>query len=149
MIERKIWEVLNECWGNYTNEFIIWMYLWTFWLSSEMIRWHFVFIFAHVIPKGRVLNRITALCTENSCNSAFPYKASAAVRERIYRDLVIFTFSLCAVFVWPKTDRFCMPCCRFWPVEEKQVYVDSTHLNNSDKLSRIIYGADKIQLIIY
>ncbi len=29
------------------------------------------------------------------------------------------------------------------------MYVDSTHLNNSDKLSRIIYGADKIQLIIY
>ncbi len=38
-----------------------------------------------------------------------------------------------------------MPCCTFWPVEEKQAYVDSTHLNNSDKLSRIIYGADKIQ----
>ncbi len=37
-----------------------------------------------------------------------------------------------------------MPCCKFWPVDEKQAYVDSTHLNNSDKLSRIIYGADKI-----
>ncbi len=32
---------------------------------------------------------------------------------------------------------------------EKQALVDSTHLNNSDKLSRIIYGAEKIQIIIY
>ncbi len=32
-----------------------------------------------------------------------------------------------------------MPCCTFWPVDEKQAYVDSTHLNNSDKVSRIIY----------
>ncbi len=37
-----------------------------------------------------------------------------------------------------------MPCGKFWPVDEKQAYVDSTHLNNSDKVSRIIYGADKI-----
>ncbi len=42
-----------------------------------------------------------------------------------------------------------MLCCKFWPVEEKQVYVDSTHLNNWDKLSRIIYGADKMHIIIY
>ncbi len=42
-----------------------------------------------------------------------------------------------------------MPCCKFWPTDEKQAYVDSTHLNNSDKLSRIIYGADKIHIIIY
>ncbi len=21
-----------------------------------------------------------------------------------------------------------MPCCKFWPVDEKQAYVDSTHL---------------------
>ncbi len=26
-----------------------------------------------------------------------------------------------------------MPCCKYWPVEEKQAYVDSTHLNNSFK----------------
>ncbi len=26
-----------------------------------------------------------------------------------------------------------MPCSKFWPVDEKQAYVDSTHLNNSDK----------------
>ncbi len=70
----------------------------------------------------------------NSCNSAFP-SAPPAVREWIYTDL--FTFSLYAVSVWPKTDRICMPCCKFWPVDEKQAYVDSTHLNNSDKLSRI------------
>ncbi len=31
-------------------------------------------------------------------------------------------------------------------VDEKQAYVDSTHLNNSDKLSRNIYGADKIHI---
>ncbi len=37
-----------------------------------------------------------------------------------------------------------MPCCKLWPVDEKQAYVDSTHLNNSDELSRIIYGVDKI-----
>ncbi len=42
-----------------------------------------------------------------------------------------------------------MPCCKLWPVEEKQAYVDSTHLNNSDKLSRIIYGSDKMHIIIY
>ncbi len=42
-----------------------------------------------------------------------------------------------------------MPCCRFWPVDKKQVYVDSTHLNNLDKSSRIIYGADEIHIIIY
>ncbi len=55
----------------------------------------------HVIPKGSVFNRNTALSTElmgNSCNSAFPYKAPPAVREWIYS--VIFTFSLCAVSVW-------------------------------------------------
>ncbi len=46
----------------------------------------------HVIPKGSVLNRNTALFTEftgNSCNSAFPYKAPPAVREWIYRDLYL------------------------------------------------------------
>ncbi len=42
-----------------------------------------------------------------------------------------------------------MPRCTFWPVEEKQAYVDSTHLNNSEKVSRIIYGVDKIHKIIY
>ncbi len=42
-----------------------------------------------------------------------------------------------------------MAFCKFWLVDEKQVYVDSTHLNNSDKLSRIIYGADEIHIIIY
>ncbi len=31
-----------------------------------------------------------------------------------------------------------MPCCKFWPVDEKQAYVNSTHLNYSDKLSRIM-----------
>ncbi len=41
-----------------------------------------------------------------------------------------------------------MPCCRFWPVDEKQAYVDSTHLNSSDKVSRIIYGADEMHIII-
>ncbi len=46
-------------------------------------------------------------------------------------------------------DRICMPCCTFQPVDKKQAYVDSTHLNNSDKLCRIIYGADKIHIIIY
>ncbi len=45
-------------------------------------------------------------------------------------------------------DQICMPCSKFWPVDEKQAYVDSTHLNNSDKVSRIIYGADKIQSFI-
>ncbi len=34
-------------------------------------------------------------------------------------------------------------------VDEKQAYVDCTHLNNSDKLSRIIYEADKINVIMY
>ncbi len=42
-----------------------------------------------------------------------------------------------------------MSCYNFWPVEEKQAYVDFTHLNNSDKLSRIIYRTDKIHKIIY
>ncbi len=37
-----------------------------------------------------------------------------------------------------------MPCCKFWPADEKQAYVDSTHLNNSDKVSKIIYRANKI-----
>ncbi len=32
----------------------------------------------------------------------------------------IFTFSLGAVSVWTRTDRICMPCCKFWPVDEKQ-----------------------------
>ncbi len=37
-----------------------------------------------------------------------------------------------------------MPWGRFWPVDEKQAYVDSAYLKkNSDNLSRIIYGADK------
>ncbi len=83
----------------------------------------------HVIPKERVLNRNNALSTEfteNSCNSAFPYKAPPAGREWIYRD----SYCLCAVSVWPKTDSICIPCCKFWPFEEKQAYVDSTHLNN-------------------
>ncbi len=26
-------------------------------------------------------------------------------------------------------DQICMPCCRFWPVDEKQAYVDLTHLS--------------------
>ncbi len=34
-------------------------------------------------------------------------------------------------------------------VDEKQAHVDATHLDNSDKLSRITYGADKIHIIIY
>jgi len=45
-----------------------------------------------VRPKGSVLNRNAALSTEfteNSCNSAFPYKAPPAVREWIYRDIHI------------------------------------------------------------
>ncbi len=56
---------------------------------------------------------------------------------------------VCSFCLAKKTDRICMPCCKLWPVEEKQAYVDSTHLNNSDKLSRIIYGAYKINIIIY
>ncbi len=40
-----------------------------------------------------------------------------------------------------------MPCFKFWPVEEKHAYVDSSHLNNSDKVSIIIYGADKLHII--
>ncbi len=39
-----------------------------------------------------------------------------------------------------------MPCFKFGPVEEKHAYVDSTHLNNSDKVSRIIYEADKLHI---
>ncbi len=42
-----------------------------------------------------------------------------------------------------------MPCSKFWLVVEKQAYVDSTHLNNSDKVSKAIYGADKMHIIIY
>ncbi len=43
-----------------------------------------------------------------------------------------------------------MPCCKFdGRLMEKQAYVDSTHLNNPDNLSRIIYGADKMHIIIY
>ncbi len=34
-------------------------------------------------------------------------------------------------------------------IDEKQAFVDSTHLNNSDKLSRIIYGADKIHIMCF
>ncbi len=77
----------------------------------------------------------TALSTEftgNRCN-----KASPSVREWIYRD----SLPLCG-FCLDKTDRiyilYIQPCCTFWPVDEKQAYVDSTHFNNSDKLSRII-----------
>ncbi len=36
-----------------------------------------------------------------------------------------------------------MPCCKLLPVDVKQAYVDSTLLNNSDKLS---YEADLIHI---
>ncbi len=77
----------------------------------------------------------------------FPYKAPPAIREWIYRDL--YSYSAWVQILSGQTDWICMPCCKFWPVDEKQVYLDSTHLNNSDKFSRIIYGADKMHVIIY
>ncbi len=92
----------------------------------------------------------TALCTEFtgiSCNSAFPYKAPPAVRECIYRDL--YLHSACVQFLsGQKQTKFACPAV-LWPVDEKQAYVDSTHLNNSEKWSWIIYGTDKIHIIIY
>ncbi len=137
--ERESWEVLKECWGNYTheymNELIIWMYLWMFWLSSEMIVGILFSYSLHVIPEGSVLNHNTALCTAFtgiSCNSASPYKVPPAVGEWIYR--LTFTSSLCAVSVWPKTDRICM--YQFWPVDEKQAY-DSRFYSSHTKLYRI------------
>ncbi len=119
-IERKSLEVLKECWGNYTNEYINSLYKCTS-EGSNFLQKQFdgiLFSFSlHVIPKGMVFNRNTALSTEfrgiNS-NSAFLYKAPPAVREWIYRD----SYCLWAVSVWPKTDQMCMPCCKFWPVAE-------------------------------
>ncbi len=90
------------------------------------------------------------LCAEFtgiSCNSAFPYKAPPAVRECIYRDL--YLHSACMQFLSvQKRIKFACPAL-LWPVDEKQAYVDSTHLNNSEKWSWIIYGTDKIHKIIY
>ncbi len=63
---------------------------------NDSMAFCFIHLHLHVIPKGRVLNRITALCTENSCNSAFPYKAPAAVRERIYRLSYIYIQPVCS-----------------------------------------------------
>ncbi len=119
--------------------------------SGCLLKWFDDILFSsalHVKPKVSVFNRNTALSTElktNRSNSAFLYKVPPAVRELIYRD----SYCLCAVSVWPKTDQIYMPCCKFWPVSEKQAYAHSTHLNNSDKSSRIIYGADKIHIIVY
>ncbi len=74
----------------------------------------------------------------NSSNSAFPYKAPPSACEWIYRDLNLY--SACVQFLsCQKRTKFACPA----------VDVDSTHLNNSDKVSRIIYGADKIHIIIY
>jgi len=52
-----------------------------------------------------------------------------------------------AVFVWAKKLKFV--CCKFCLVDEKQAYVDSTDLNNSDKLSRIIYGGYKTHKCVF
>ncbi len=141
-IGQKIWEVLKECWKE--------LYKLTYECSSkgsDYLQKRFGGILfsssLQVMSKGSVFNRNTALCTEltgNSCNSAFSYKAPPAVREWIYKAYIyrsLYLHSACAVSVWPKTDRICMPCSTFWLVDEKQAYVDSTHLNNSDKLSRI------------
>ncbi len=56
-------------------------------------------------------------------------------------------FSLCAVSVWPKTDHSC-PAVDFDRLMNK-AYLDSAYLKNSDNLPRIIYGADKMHIIIY
>ncbi len=109
------------------------------------------FCFRHslqVIPKGCVFNRNTALSTEftgNSFNSAFPFKVPPAVREWIYRDLHSHPAGV-QFLSGQKQTKFAYPAVDF---EEKLAYVDSTHLNNSDKLPRIIYGADKIHIIMY
>ncbi len=71
------------------------------------------------------------------------------VSENGFTESYIHIQPVCSFCLAKKTDRMCMPCCKRWPVEEKQAYVDSTHLNNSDKLSRIIYGSDKMHIIIY
>lgn len=75
----------------------------------------------------------------NSSNSAVP-SLPPAVRE-------LHLHSACEQFVPPKkqtkkkTDQICMSCCKFRLVDEKQADVDSIHLNNSYKISRIINGA--------
>ncbi len=57
------------------------------------------------------------------------------------RALVIL-HSACAQFLSGKIrTKFACPAVNFDRL--MKAYVDSTHLNNSDKLSRIIYGADK------
>ncbi len=69
--------------------------------------------------------------TGNSCNTAPP-----AVREWIYTDLYLHSAGVCFLSGQNRTECACP--------DEKQAYVDATHLNNSNKICRIIYGADKI-----
>ncbi len=101
----------------------------------------------HVIRKGNVLNRNTALSTElmrNSCNSAF-LSAPPAVREWIYRDS--YSHSACGQFLsGQKLTEFACPAVNIDRLmKNKLMWI----LHNSDKLSRIISGADTIHIIIY
>ncbi len=84
--------------------------------------------------------------TGNSCflqSMAFSYKAPPAVSEWIYLH------SACVQFLsGQKQTEFACPAVNFDRLMKNKL-MDSTHLNNSDKLSRIIYGADKIYIIIY
>ncbi len=84
---------------------------------------------AHSMPSRFVL------CENIAENSAFPYKAAVDLQR--------------LMFSWFQSglnmDRVCTPCCKVWPVDEKQAYVDSTQLNNSNKLSRVNYADKQIK----
>ncbi len=85
----------------------------------------------HVIPKESALNRNTALSTElteNSCNSAFPYKAANLLSESGFTE-TYFLHSACVQFLSDQNQT--ESACRAVNLD----HVDSAHLNNSDKLS--------------
>ncbi len=70
------------------------------------------------------------LCSQRLQETAvFSFSISATQCQKVDLQTLIFTFSLCAVSVWPKTDRICMFCCTFWPVDEKQA--SPAHFNNT------------------
>ncbi len=90
-IGRKSWEVLRMLRELYKCIWIIWMYLWRFWLSSETI--DVVSSLLQEIPKEHVLNRNTAL-TRSSRKTAVNLLAGYNTDNH---DNLDKTFSYCYI----------------------------------------------------
>ncbi len=85
-------------------------------------------------PKGSVLNQNPALSTEFVIQL---FHKRHLVSVSGFTETYIYLQPVCS-FCLAKNGLNLQAFRKFWPVDEKQANVDSTHLNNSDKLSRII-----------